>query len=545
MQSPEVALAPEPTAVVAPAAGSPGRSRLLGNIVALSLSQLVTWSVTLAWTLIVPRVLGPAGIGLLVLSWSASSLLVAVCGLGSRTMLVREIAADPRRAPVLMGTAMIVRTATILPCVVAVALYVRLAHFDQAAIEVLYISAVIAGINLLYEPLQALFQGVERMRYQAYGDIVNKVVISALGIVLVLMGFGPVALVVVMLVAALTVLASSAWWARGLVDIDWRWRTSEVVAFLRGSLSYWGSAIFFTVYVWLDSAMLGVMVPGQVLGWYGLATRLLGSVLIFPVIISTAWLPRLSAAYVQDPAALRQAARRPLEIVLILTTPAALGAAIVAGPIIHFLYGSAFNSAVPVFRILVLTAIPTGLNIVLYAMLVASRRQLRFTWVMGFGTGLNLAANYLLIQWTQSRIGNGAIGASIALLLTETAISAAALLLLHDFFDRKTLGRFARSLPATIVSGALALLAAPAGVLAQVVGGAVGFAAAAYLLGVLDREDLEWLRRAAARATGRLHHASAGKPGQELALGPDPPAATTAGQQPSVGSQHEQRPAAR
>jgi O-antigen/teichoic acid export membrane protein len=500
MHPPEVALAPEPTAVVAaPVEGARG-SRLFENIVALSLSQLITWSVTLAWTLVVPRVLGPSGMGLLVLSWSASSLLVGVLGLGARTMLIREIAADPSRAPVLMGTAMIVRALTILPCVVGVAIYVRLAHFNQAAIEVLYLSAVIAGVTLLYEPLQALFQGVEHMRYQAYGDVVNKVIISALGVGLVLVGYGPVTLVVVILVGALVVLAGSAMWARGLVDIDLRWRTSEVLAFLRGSLSYWAFAIFFTVYLWLDSAMLGVMVPGQVLGWYGLATRLFGSLVIFPVIIASAWLPRLTAAYVQDPAALRQAARRPLEIVLVLMTPAALGAAIVAEPVIHLLYGAAFDQAVPVLRVLVLTTIPMGLNIVIYSMLVASRRQLVWTWVLGLGTAFNLTANYLLIQWTESRIGNGAVGASTALLLTEVAIAAVGLVLLHDFLDPRTLGRFARSLPATVVSAGLALLTAEAGILVQVVGGALGFAATAYLLGLLEREDRDWLRKVVTRA---------------------------------------------
>jgi hypothetical protein len=98
--------------------------------------------------------------------------------------------------------------------------------------------------------------------------------------------------------------------------------------------------------------------------------------------------------------------------------------------------------------------------------------------------------------------------------LTEAAIAAVCLLLLHDFLDRSTLERFARSLPATIMSGAFALLTARAGILAQIVGGAFGFAATAYLLGVVEREDVEWLRQAARRAVGRLRYASAPtKPG--------------------------------
>ena len=57
--------------------------------------QLLTWSMTLLWTLVVPRALGPAGMGSIVTAWSVTGILGIVLGLGTRNYLVREMRCRP------------------------------------------------------------------------------------------------------------------------------------------------------------------------------------------------------------------------------------------------------------------------------------------------------------------------------------------------------------------------------------------------------------------------------------------------------------------
>src|SRR6202521_1239362 len=128
-------------------------NRLGKNIGLLTGSQLITWSLTLVWTIFVPRLLGPDGMGLLVMAWSASGIFVAIGGLGLRTLLVKEIAADPTRAPSLLGAAMVIRAACILPCLIITALYVWLGHFHGNAIIVIWLAAPTAVFPLFLEPL--------------------------------------------------------------------------------------------------------------------------------------------------------------------------------------------------------------------------------------------------------------------------------------------------------------------------------------------------------------------------------------------------------
>src|SRR4051812_24681993 len=91
-----------PTPIVAPQA-----SRLGRNVGALAGGQVVTWTMTLIWTLVVPRALGPEGFGVIMAAIAITGIFNVVLGLGTRNYLVREIAADQDQASRLLGTAVV------------------------------------------------------------------------------------------------------------------------------------------------------------------------------------------------------------------------------------------------------------------------------------------------------------------------------------------------------------------------------------------------------------------------------------------------------
>src|SRR6478609_1766257 len=84
-------------------------SRVGRNVAAMASGQLVTWSMSLLWTLVVPRALGPAGMGIIVAAWSITGVLGILLGLGTRNYLVREMVVREAEAPRLLGTAIVLR----------------------------------------------------------------------------------------------------------------------------------------------------------------------------------------------------------------------------------------------------------------------------------------------------------------------------------------------------------------------------------------------------------------------------------------------------
>src|ERR1700694_3312749 len=186
--------------------------RLARNIAVLAGGQLFTWILSLLWTIVVPRALGPRGVGQYVVALSATSIVAAIAGLGINTLLIKEIARDRQGGSRLLGTAIGARLAAVLPSVVLMALFIQIARYDSLQATLLWIATASMFLGLLVEPIQSAFQGIERMEYIAFGRGINTALVTALGIALVLAGFGVISLMLLSLsVAAITVLLN-LWW---------------------------------------------------------------------------------------------------------------------------------------------------------------------------------------------------------------------------------------------------------------------------------------------------------------------------------------------
>ena len=476
-QSGVVAVPGAPPEPRPPTASDEGRP-LGRNISSLAGAQLVTWTMTLLWTLVVPRALGPAGWGLVVSALSVSGVAGIVLGLGTRTYLVRELVVDRAAAATLLGTALILRLLLAPLFAASVIAYAWLSQSGHEARLVLYLLAASTLLTLLAEPMQAGFQAIERMQYLAYSDIINKSAQSLTGIALVVLGFRATGIAVNLAVVAGAIIVLNAFWLRRIVRIDLRTNTRKLVHMAQQSLAYWAFGVFSMLYLWIDTIMLSLMTRPEVVGWYGAPIRLFQTLMFLPVLLSTAWLPRLVAAFEEGAERVRTAARMPLELVLVLSVPIAAGTAILAGPVIHLLYGSAYANAVPVMIVLGLCIPPMYLNIMLAAVLVAEKRQMTWTWVMAGATLANPPFNLLLIPLTQSRYGNGAIGAALSLLATEMLIVAVGFALVgRNLFGRKEVRRCLLCAAATAAMCGAFFAALPLGL-----GPALGLAAATFVV---------------------------------------------------------------
>ncbi len=478
---------------------------LFRNVLVLVGSQLTTWCVALAWAVIVPRTIGPSQMGVYTLGVASGGILTVLIGLGMRPLLVREIAIDQSRAPQLIGTAMALRLIISLPVLAGVTLVALLGPFGHEDAIALCLGWGICIFFLLYEPIQAAFQAFERMQYLAYSDVLTKAGVTVVGIALVLLGVRALGLLITSIAVMSTVMVLNLLWIRRVLHVQWRVSRRQLWSLLVESLPYWSFAAFFTIYLWVDSLMLGLMTPSSVLGWYGLPTKLFGTLMFVPVILSTAWLPQLVGAAQQGLESFWKVARSSIELVLFLSLPIAAGTVIVARPLIHLLYGDAYAESVPVLIILALCLPPMYVNTMIYQVLIARRRQMTWTKVMLFASVVNPAVNLVLIPHFQRTAHNGAIGAAWSLLITEVAILAIGLWLIRSVLSP---GMGMRVLKAAVATAAMAATAtvvlAHLGLIAAVAAGTVVFVASALVLRVLSRDERAQLSELSSALTARL-----------------------------------------
>jgi O-antigen/teichoic acid export membrane protein len=476
------------------------------NVTVLASAQLITWTMTLAWTLVVPRALGPSGLGTIMAAWSITGILGVVLGLGTRNYLVRESVVRPGAAPQLIGTALVLRV-VLSPLLIAASFaYGQVAGWDHDAKLVLYLAAAATIFVQIAEPLQAGFQATERMEYLAYSDIISKSGQGLVGIVVVLLGFGTIGVTACWALMTGIVVVLDLYWLHGLVRIDWRTNISRMLAVAKASVPYWAFGLFFMLYLWIDFVMLSLLTTNEVVGWYAVPTRLFQTLMFLPVAVATAWLPHFVRGFEESDEKLREAARQPVELVLLLSLPIAALTAALSGPVIHFLYGSDYAESVPVMAILGLCIPAMYMNIMLSQVLIAMNRQTTWTWVMGVTTIINPLFNLALIPLTQHRYDNGAIGAAISLLLTEIIVVAAGIWLIgRRVFDGGSVRRTALGLAAATAAGVAAYLSQAMinWVLAAAIG-IVVFAGAAALLRVFTPGEIELMRQGLQKVMRRI-----------------------------------------
>jgi O-antigen/teichoic acid export membrane protein len=441
---------------------------------------------------IVPRALGPVGLGILVSAQSVSGVLGIVLGMGTRNYLVREAVINPADGPKLVGTALVLRVAVAPAVGLAAIVWARVAGDGHQAATVLYLVTAMTVLTLITEPLQAAFQAIERMKYLAYADIINKSAQSLVGIGLVLLGFKVVGIAANMAIIAGVVLVLTFWWLRPHFAVDIRTSVTGMRQMARQSVAYWAFGLFGMVYFWIDTIMLSLMTRPQVVGWYGVSSQLFQTLMFLPVLVQTAWLPRLVAAFTQGHRELTEAARTPVELILAISVPIAVATGLVADPMIHAMYGTEFARAVPVMVILAACIPPIYLNIILASVLLAAKRQRVWTIVMASAALINPLLNLVLIPLTEHRYHNGAIGAAIALVLTEVLMDLVGLCLVgRHVFARRAITRCASALLASTGMAGAAYIARPLGTELSLAAGFVTFGVLALVLGVVRRDELE------------------------------------------------------
>jgi O-antigen/teichoic acid export membrane protein len=487
-----------------PIGRGPARSPLARNLAFLAGGQLVTWVLTAVWTIVVPRSLGPSGMGQLTIAWSAVAIINVICTVGTDVLVAKEVARDRSRAAAMVGSGIALRLSSVPIGWLLIVAYISLTHFGLTQIVILVLATGAMQLSLVTSVMSAAFQGLERMEYIAYADVFSKSLMTVASIALVLSGFGVVAIMALSLSIAAVVLVLMLRWSHRHFPVTLSLDLGGLIEMLKGGVPFWATSLFLTAYIWIDSVMLTIMTNETVVGWYGAPTKLFAALLFVPAVMSTAWFPRLVAAFGQGGDHFREVLGRVLSWTVILSLPIAAGLVAVSPALISLLYGPRFADSIGVLAILGLLLPFTYLNIVASLALAASNRQMIWTKVMAAATVINPLINVGLIPLFQARWQNGALGAALSLLATEILMSVAALFLVRHSLWAVSLSRVSNALLASLLMGAITFLLQPFGLLVQVAAGGVSFAVLALLLQIPAASEMTYALNLGRRVWGRF-----------------------------------------
>lgn len=472
--------------------------RIIRNAAAMFASQPLTWAMTLIFTVVVPRNVGPGQWGEWAVAMASGGLAKAVLDLGINTVLFKGVSRHPEVAKRAIGVVLTIRLGLTPVFVLGIVGFSFLAGYSQHTRLIVALIALSLAANYAATPFVFGLQAFERMHLTAAANVLITLILTCGAIVLVkFFALGVVSISLLALAAQAVGLVLQWLWLNRIVPVvptlDWKMS----VQLIKEGLPYWATLGFLSVYIWLDAVVLSLFGSIRENGWYGAAGSLISTLGFLPYVVTTAVFPALSRTIRLDTAEAAELAGRSFRLVSILSLPMSVGLALVAGNLVTAIYGGWFAPAGQVLSVLALTLPPVFVATLVNTFLIAADRQIQWTGVMGAMCLVNLLLNLVTIPFFHSRYGNGALGAAVALLVTDLAMGAAALMLMPARLRPAIRASVPSILAAALATGLMAVAVWPLARLflpVPVLVGAAVFSLTALPLGAFHTDELKLVK---------------------------------------------------
>jgi O-antigen/teichoic acid export membrane protein len=181
---------------------------------------------------------------------------------------------------------------------------------------------------------------------------------------------------------------------------------------LRDSIPMGLSAAFGVVMFNFDMLMLGFWKPAADVGEYSAAYKFINFFSAFVQLFGVNVLP-LIARFKGNAPGLRRASDKVLQHILLLTIPLAAGGAVLAKPLMDFVFGDQFLGGAGALRILIWITPLVSIRVMFRNVLLSHGFQRNLLWCTCRAALLNAALNLLLIP------GYSYLGSSVATLISE------------------------------------------------------------------------------------------------------------------------------
>ena len=464
------------------------------NAFHLGLGQIATTVLTILLTATVARTFGAADFGLLYLLTSIATFAYVFVDWGHGYYVTREIARHPARSGDLMGSVLAVRVVTVfLVCVPAVATAWILGYDVRTR-------ALTATMIAAWLPMYAaltyawLFRGRERMDYDALINVTLKFVTLALAFVVLALGGRLLAYILVSAVAGTITLGLSMVLYRRLQLPPLRPTMQTARELIGGGAPMFTMGLAIAVQPYIDANMLYKLAPPGVVGWYGAAWNIAGTLVAPATILAATAYPRLSRA-AGDEVAFKRALQTVFRPLLMVAVLGAIGTYLFADLAVGVVYSKQkFGPAGGILRAFAPALLLIYIDMLLGHAILAVGRASRLASAKFGAVLVTTGLEFILIPWCQVNLGNGGIGLMLSIAAGELTMVVAALLVIpRGLLDRALMADLARGLLAGAATLLLMRQLPPVNPFIGIPACVLAFAALSAAFGLLTRADAELL----------------------------------------------------
>ncbi|HET8649120.1 MAG TPA: flippase [Gemmatimonadales bacterium] len=464
--------------------------RVFRSTVLLTVSRIAADLIFLGFYLALSRRFGTEGIGQYSFSLALTALVFGVVTSGLTDYMVREVSRRRAELPHYLGAVLV--TVGLASFVAILLLAALVPVFRMGPRDILILALI--GTSQLFYFLGNIYRGLfaihEELSRVSYSELVYKVVIVAVGTVLLVMGLPLAAVLAAFPVAAVVYLTFLVWQARRYPAPVVALNRPLFHQMRRETPPFFVGALLGTVSFRLNPILLNYFHGYDANGVYASASKLVEIVLLCVTFYQMSLFPTLSRLFAETRMRHRWMLIESIRYLVMLALPAAAIFFFAADRIIPLLFGSRFLSAIPVLRILAVAVTFAALRHLLLTGLASMNQQWNWVRTQLVGVTLGLIAGLVLIP----RLA--ADGAAWALLIAEVAGCLFAGRLVQTSIGSVPIRIAAKPIAATVVMSVALVLLRHDSVFIQAPVAGVAYLAVLVATRAVDRETMEFVRGA-------------------------------------------------
>lgn len=432
---------------------APRRGGMLRNAMHLGLGQVVTTILTILLSATLARQLGPSDFGQLYLLMSIATFAYVVVDWGHGGIVGREAARYPEKSGEFLGSAMAARTAGALiacPVVVATA---WLLGYDM------HMCVLAGALTLAWLPQYLglsfgwVFRSYERMDQDALLNVAFKLATLLGAFACFALGGRLVGMVLVWSVAGCLALVLGSVMYRRLRLPKISASMPTVRKLMRDGAPLLAMSFAAAIEPFFNANILYKFTSPAVVGWYGAAWNIAGTLIAPATILGATMYPRLSMA-AGNPTEFKRTFDASFRPLFLLAALGAVGTYLFADVAIGLIYSlEEFGPAADTLRafapVLLLMYVDVFLSMVIVA---AGKATGRLAIAKVGSVVLTTGLVFVLVPLCQTRFANGGLGVMYALAIGELVMLAASCILIHEVVDTLKLGDMCRTLLAGVVT---------------------------------------------------------------------------------------------
>ena len=420
------------------------------NIVVRSVSQVANIILSAFFVIYITRKLGSADFGKYTTVFSLASLLaITVTDLGIHTLLTKEIARKKNNPRLFFGNVIIIKLVLSLLFFGSLYMTTYILDYTDEVVYIAYVMGVFVLTTSFFELFNSIFRGSERMEYEAASMFINRLVVVISGGAALFIGYNLKVLVAVMAISNfVSFIPAIAVSFRRFIVPEFKLDIYLIKTIFKEAFPVGLILIFTNLNLKFGVVLLSFFEDYSAIGWYGAPLRLIESLIVFPLFLTTALLPVFTSLHHSGDKSINKWYEGSFRLMIIIGIPAVLWVNLVADKIVLLLFGPEYANSAVVLQLLTAALFFLAINMLFSHILIAVDKQIFNIKSFGAGTVTTVALSLVLIPFFSYT------GAGIAFLIGQVVIFITSFHIIHESLHEIPIFRFAlKPLIGSIITG--------------------------------------------------------------------------------------------